>query len=142
MPDKPASPAPKATKAAGVSKAGVSKGRRGDAERTPSADELRLLLQEQVEANVELDAEVAYLQAELKIKNEYLDELEIEIGRLHVVAAEYAEYRSRIAHRAVDGVVVRVTKMPMLYEPMRVVGRSVLRGRSRSSEVVIEVSES
>ena len=86
--------------------------------------ELTGRLREQVTINSELDAEVRYLQEELRIKNEYLEELEIEIGRLHLVAAEYAAYRGRMSHRSIDGVIVRMQRLPGLYSPMRSIGRT------------------
>ncbi len=96
------------------------------------AAELNRRLREQVAINSELDADVRYLQAELAIKNEYLEELEIEIGRLHLVAAEYSAYRSRMTHRSIDGLVVRVQRLPGVYSPMRSVGRTMLRRYSRA----------
>ena len=105
------------------------------------AAELDRRLREQVALNSELDAEVRYLQAELAVKNEYLEELEIEIGRLHLVAAEYSAYRSRMTHRSIDGLVVRVQRLPGVYSPMRSVGRTMLRRYSRAEMREIEAGE-
>lgn len=103
--------------------------------------ELAKRLHEQVAINAELDAEVRYLQSELLVKNEYLEELEIEIGRLHLVAAEYSAYRSRMSHRSIDSVIVRMRRLPRLYFPMRTVGRAALVRYSRSQAQTSEVTE-
>ena len=103
--------------------------------------ELAKRLHEQVAINAELDAEVRYLQSELLVKNEYLEELEIEIGRLHLVAAEYSAYRSRMSHRSIDSVIVRMHRLPKIYFPMRSVGRTALVRYSRSKTQTSEVTE-
>lgn len=103
--------------------------------------ELVKRLREQVTMNSDLDAEVRYLQAELMIKNEYLEELEIEIGRLHLVAAEYSAYRNRMSHRSIDGVIVRMHRIPGIYSPMRSVGRTALRRYSRALQQDSEVTK-
>ena len=109
---------------------------------TTDPEELGRRLVEQVRQNVELDQEVRYLQQELAIRNEFALDLESEIERLHgllgehqQVIVEYREYRNRVGHRTVDGLIVRVQRVPLLYRGMRKmghIGMSLGQGRRRA----------
>lgn len=98
------------------------------------ADELERRLHEQVSRNAELDVELRYLQAELRIREEYINSLEEEleeagsvIGRQQLTLAEDAAYRNRVSHRTVDTMIVFIRRSPRLYRVTRRAARTVLR---------------
>jgi predicted RNase H-like nuclease (RuvC/YqgF family) len=107
--------------------------------------ELERRLHEQTKHNSELDSEVRYLQQELKVRNEFVTELEAEVASLHELlgkeregAAEFSAYRNRVSHRTVDGIINRIQRTNWLYRPLRGLGHTLMarRGRSRGLPVV------
>jgi hypothetical protein len=98
----------------------------------PGHDELDRRLREQVSANAELNVELRYLQAELKIREEYVHSLEEEleqtgaaIGRLQLTLVEHLAYRDRVSHRAVDGAIETFKRSPALYAILSRMARAV-----------------
>jgi septal ring factor EnvC (AmiA/AmiB activator) len=114
-----------------------SEQRAGSGAGDATTSELIRRLREQAEQNADLDAEVRYLQQELRIRNEFVRELEAELASLHELAgsqraaiAEYSAYRARVSHRTVDRLVARAQRVPWLYRPLRLAGRRLIAWRT------------
>ncbi|HXR54337.1 MAG TPA: hypothetical protein VN793_04745 [Acidimicrobiales bacterium] len=107
----------------------------------PGPEELReldLRLREQAAENAKLDAELRYLLEELSIRKEFITHLEEEVesarsldGRHRQTVAEFAAYRQRLSHRAVDHLVMQVHRIPWLYRGLRALSRAGLALASR-----------
>jgi hypothetical protein len=92
--------------------------------------ELEHRLCEELADNAQLSAELRYLRRNLNLQNEYIAELESDLATAQVIVAEqavlvaeYSAYRSRIALRVVDGVIVRLQRHRLLYTTLRRLGR-------------------